>query len=162
MTQQPTRFFFDECLSKPVVESQITQSLRLYGSDAEVAHLLSKFEKQTPDSVWIPQLANEGGWVIITADRGRHSKKSEKLPLICRAYGVSHVLLSAKLHSRNMHKKALAIDSSWDGLFAAGSAPKGCGYLLHLTSQDNFRLKPLGDAPRPEGVEKQKKFFEMD
>lgn len=162
MTQQPVRFFFDECLSKPVVENQITQSLRLYGSDADVAHLLSKFKSQTPDGVWVPKLANEGGWIVISTDRGKHSKKSEKLPLICRAYGVSHVLLSGKLHSRNMYTKALAIEASWDGLLAAGLAPQGSGHLLHLTSQGNFKLKPLDDATRPEEVTKQQKFFETD
>ena len=162
MTQQPVRFFFDECLSKPVVEREITQSSRLYGSDADVAHLLSKFESQTPDRVWVPQLATEGGWIVISTDRGRHSKKSEKLPLICRAYGVSHVLLSGKLHSRNMYTKALAIEASWEGLFAAGAAPQGSGYLLHLTGQGNFNLKPLGDTTRPEGVAKQTKLFETE
>lgn len=163
MTQQPVRFFFDECLSKPIVESQITPSLRLYGSDAEVAHLFSKFEPQTADSVWIPKLADEGGWIVISADRGINSKKSEKLPLICKSLGVSHVLLSAKLHSRNMYTKAIAIEASWDGLIAIGSAPLGSGYLLHLTGRGhNFKLKPLGDSPHPEDVTKQKKLFETD
>ena len=50
----PVRFFFDECLSKPIVENDLVRSLRLYGSDAEIAHLLTKFPQGCKDPVWIP------------------------------------------------------------------------------------------------------------
>ena len=100
---QPARFLFDECLSRPAVERQICDLLHLYGVDAEIAHLLSKFPPATPDKEWIPEIAKQGGWIIVTSDRGTHSRKDERLPMICRDFGVTHVLLSGSLHRRNTY-----------------------------------------------------------
>jgi hypothetical protein len=142
---QPIRFFFDECLSHLVVERQIRDSLQLYGADAEVAHLFSKFDKGTPDKVWVPELRAEGGWIVISADRGSHSKKDERLPLICRELDVTHVLLSASLHRRDMHYKFLAISTCWGSLIDAASYPPGTGFSISLHGE-RFCFKKLSDA----------------
>lgn len=64
----PARFFFDECLSRPVVERDLARSLELYGSTAEIAHLLTKFGTGgIADRVWVPALAQETGWIVLTA-----------------------------------------------------------------------------------------------
>ena len=36
--------------------------------DHEVVHLREKFAADTADDVWIPALAKEGGWVIVSGD----------------------------------------------------------------------------------------------
>ena len=151
---QPVRFLFDECISRLAVECQIRGSLQLYGADAEVAHLFSKFEPSTLDKDWIPALAKEGGWIIITADRGTHSRKDERLPAICRDFDVTHVLLSAALHRRNMYYKALAINSCWPGLLDAATHPPGTGFSISIRGK-HFRFAKVTDAqpdryaPRP-------------
>jgi hypothetical protein len=143
---QPARFFFDECLSRPVVENDLIRSLRLFGSQAEVAHLLTKFGcGGVQDRVWVPVLAKETSWIVVTADQGKQSKKSEKLPLICRAYGVTHVMLSRGLHKRNMFYKALAIESLWEKLLATADVERGAGYRITM-SGEHFRLM-LASAP---------------
>lgn len=136
----PVRFFFDECLSRPVVECDLVRSLSLYGSSAEVAHLLTKFGGGgVKDPVWVPVLAQESGWIVITCDQGIKSKKSEKLPLICRSFGVTHVTLSRGLHKRNMFYKSLAISSLWGKLHALSDEPRGAGYRISMNGA-NFRL----------------------
>jgi hypothetical protein len=141
------RFFFDECLSRPVVEGDLVRSLALYGSTVEVAHLLTKFGSSgVKDIEWIPALARETGWIVITADQGRNSKKSEKLPLICRAFGVTHVMLSRALHRRNMFHKALAISTLWEKLHQLGDKPRGAGYRINMAGE-GFRLVGVTDAP---------------
>ncbi|MCC6123349.1 MAG: hypothetical protein IT426_00130 [Pirellulales bacterium] len=143
---QPIRFFFDECISHLIVEQQIRDSLQLYGADAEVAHLFSKFPSGTPDSQWIPELSKEGGWIVISADRGINSRAGEKLPIICHEFNLTHVMLSRGLHKRTMYYKALAIESSWFGLISAASEPPGTGFMLSMTGQQAFRLKKVSDA----------------
>lgn len=148
---QATRFLFDECLGRPVVERQIKDSLRLYGSDAELAHLFSKFPMGAKDTEWIPAIAQEGGWIVVTADRGKHSKKDEKLPYICREFGVSHVMLSSGLHRRTMYYKYLAISSCWSALLDVGSHPPGTGFSLGMHGDKKFRFRktmdPIADNP---------------
>jgi len=146
---QPLRFFFDECLSHLVVERQIRDSLQLYGADAEIAHLFNKFNRGTPDKVWVPELSAEGGWIVISADRGAHSRKDERLPLICRDLDVTHVLLSASLHRRDMHYKFSAINSCWKDLIDAASAPPGTGFSIGLRGA-GFCFKKLSDAKPPQ------------
>lgn len=142
---QPIRFFFDECLSHLVVERQIRDSLQLYGADAEVAHLFGKFSEGMPDAKWIPELSKEGGWIVISSDRGTHSRKDERLPLICRELDVTHVLLSASLHRRNMYYKSLAITTCLPSLIDAASYPPGTGFSLSLRNE-RFCFKKLNDA----------------
>ena len=146
----PIRFLFDECLGRPVVERQIVDSLKLYGADADVTHLCSKFPPGTKDIKWIPAIAQEGGWVVVTADRGKHSKKDEKLPYICRDFGVTHVTLSCGLHRRNMYYKYLAISSCWPALLDAASHPPGTGFSLSMyRGKFRFRktMEPLAEHP---------------
>lgn len=141
------RFFFDECLSRPVVETQITDSLRLYGSDAEVAHLLTKFGRQgVKDSEWVAQLAREGSWVVLSVDQGRRSKKSEKLPSICRAFGVTHVMLSSSIHRRNMYVKAMAIENHWEKLLGLAAVPRGTGYQIKISGKW-FKMEQSTEGP---------------
>lgn len=150
---QPIRFLFDECISRPAVETQVRQSLALYGAQATVAHFLGKYPMGTKDRVWIPEIAQEGGWIIVSMDRGRHSRKSERLPVICRAFRVTHVMLSPGLEKRNTYYRVLAVESCWQDLIAAGCAPPGTGFVLAMhqgRSSASFRLQRAQEALPPE------------
>jgi hypothetical protein len=146
---QPIRFLFDECISRPIVEAQVAQSIALYGADATVAHFLSRYPCGVKDPIWIPEIAKEGGWVIVSMDRGTHSKKSERLPIICRAFRVTHVMLSRGLEKRTMFYRATAIEACWPDLIAAAQEPPGTGYVLsmhHARSTVSFRFRKRTDA----------------
>ena len=146
---EPARFLFDECLARPVVENQVVQLFRLYGAENEVAHLFTKFDPGTKDEVWIPQLASEGGWIIITTDQGKQSKKGQKLPEICREFRVTHIMLSTKLHTRNMYTKVLAIQHCLPSIMDVVTSPPGSGFLLQLSGADKFCLKKRTEALPP-------------
>jgi hypothetical protein len=143
------RFLFDECLARPTVEGIIADSLRLHGAAAEVAHLLTKFPPGTADSIWIPEIAKEGGWVVITCDRGMHSRVGEKLPLICRHFCVTHVLMGPALSRRTMRWRAVAIQSVWDELIEVAAAPAGTGFALTMAGS-GFRLTKKTDPIPPD------------
>jgi hypothetical protein len=99
----------------------------------------------------VPALAREKGWIVITADQGIKSKKSEKLPLICRAFGVTHVMLSRGLHKRNMFYKALAISTYWEKLHALADEPCGAGYRISM-SGSGFQIVRTTEAPSPADI----------
>jgi len=85
---------FDECIGKPVME-QLRQAV---DPVARFIHVCDEFKSGALDNDWIPQIASRGGHVVITSDGGQHSKRTEKLPLICAEYGVTHVVMSGTLH----------------------------------------------------------------
>lgn len=87
-------------------------------------------------------LANESAeWVVITADRGVNSRRSQKLPLICRQYKIRHILFSGTLLSRGTlhHKQALV--SVWlDIIDFCSKAPGSCAKLGAQAGADMTRV----------------------
>lgn len=151
---EPIRFLFDECLlGRHTVERELTDSLALFGAEADLAHLFSKFASGTADSEWIPQIANEGGWIVVTCDRGKNSKKSEKLPLICRDLEVTHVVLSAAIQKRSAYCRVMAISACWRQLIAAADAPKGTGFAITMRiGKDgipSFQFRQTSESRQP-------------
>jgi hypothetical protein len=149
---QPIKFLFDECISWKVVEAQLESSVRLCEPSAIVAHLMRKFPPGTKDRDWIPQIADEGGWVIVSMDRGMHGKREERLPILCRSFLVTHVLLSPGLAKRNMYIRTLAIESCWPDLIEASHAPRGTTYSLQMRELKSgvvYRLVKTQDPPPP-------------
>ena len=97
----------------------------------EIRHLFEiAGEDERDDLVWVPKLANLG-CVVVSGDRGTHSKPCERLPRICRDQHVTHILLSAGMHD-NAHKfeKARAIIILWHEIIAACQDAPGSRYLI--------------------------------
>ncbi len=151
---QPIRFLFDECISWKVVEGQLAASLELYSPGAVLAHLRKKFTQGIKDRVWIPQIAEEGGWIIISMDRGKHSNVPDRLPLICQQFHVTHATLSGGLAKRSMYFRATAIEACWPALVSAGSEPSGTGFRLSMKESASgvvsFRLQKIYSPSPPD------------
>ncbi|HEX4607852.1 MAG TPA: hypothetical protein VH092_06585, partial [Urbifossiella sp.] len=145
------RYLFDECIGWPVAE----EISRLSGSKATFAHIVQYFGAEgTPDRVWVPQLAAEKSWVVITSDGGKQSRKGDKLPAICLAHDLTHVVLAPSLHALGTKDKVAALLSLWSEIEMVGSNPLYCRYSLRVKDQRgsratlSFQLKPVGE-PRP-------------
>lgn len=144
MTRVP-KFLLDECLPKGIV-AVAASALQLIDASADVAHLLDKFPAGTPDRLWVPTIADEGEWVVITADRGSQSNIEDKLPLVCRQLRVVHVLLSAGIHKRTAFFKGLAISHCAQQLLDASSAAAGTGFSISMLGR-GFQMKRIWEPP---------------
>ena len=81
-----------------------------FGTDkVELKHIRDFQLNGTPDEQWIPELAAKDGWIVITADRGKQGGATEKLPRICAAHGVTHVILSSAVHHQKTMSKIISI-----------------------------------------------------
>lgn len=69
MPEPRDTFFLDNCLSPQLVEG-----LKVFGENVE--HLRNGFPPNTPDTVWIPEVARRG-WVLVTRDKHIRSKSLE-------------------------------------------------------------------------------------
>ena len=132
------RVLFDECISKPAVEAMI-KPLKFGDTDFEVGHVLDVFGSGAKDTDWIPKAAADK-WAVVTADRGKKSRISEKLPLLCEAYGVPHVLMAPGFSKLNMKFRILKVMELWDEIVAASLGPAGARYSLRLNSSGSVRL----------------------
>ena len=94
------------------------------------AHVAKYFEAGRKDNEWIPAIASEGNWIVISSDRGRRANDGGKLPALCVQYKVTHVLLSAKLHAKSSQIKRAAFVLVWPQIVATHSAVPGSRFIL--------------------------------
>jgi len=144
VTNDQPKYLFDECA--------------LSARSAIVEHKLRFHDHGEGiwDEVWIPEAAEEG-WIVISADRGRKGgrKKGEKLPRVCRNYGVTHVLMSGGMMKRRQFDKVLSILSVWYDLLDTAAAPPGTQFMLEPSSRGRAILRRKepqanpGDPPPP-------------
>ena len=103
------------------------------------------------DQEWVPKLRAEG-WVVISADRGKQCGGA-KLPQVCAAHEVTHVLLSSALHQMQQFEKMRAILSCWPQLCQLHQEPNGTRFRLRLSQDRNKAIlepfkKPTGTTAR--------------
>lgn len=123
----PPRFLFDECLSRPAV-AELTTIKQI--QSASLVDLLGR--QGALDSEWIPRIAAEGRWVVITADGGKQRSRGGKLPRICREQGVTHVIVSSKIHAMRTQEKLEILLKVWDQIERVAEAPPGTRFKLRF------------------------------
>ncbi len=131
MSTPARRLLFDECIGKPVM----TKLRGLIPVEIELQHLADKFAKGDKDEDWIPRLGTEGGWVVITSDAGRNSKKGQKLPELCLIHRVTHVILSGTLNQKSTLEKINSIAAAWSFFEDVFSSPQGSRYFMRLRTR---------------------------
>lgn len=141
------KLLFDECVGRAVLP-KITEFLGISENPPELSHVLQFQEQGVHDEDWIPQIAEER-WIVVTADRGRRGKQSkgEKLPLVCRQFGVTHVMLSSSIHHKSNFDKIRILLEVWPGIIDLVNAPRGSGYLLRLTTAGHAQLVQVYAPP---------------
>lgn len=98
-----------------------------------VDFVVKRFGAGTKDQVWIPKIAGEG-WIILSSDRAKRSG-GPKLPMICSAYRVTHLLLSTALHEKKQFEKAIIILKMWDEIEKLKDAPAGSRHHLLIRNR---------------------------
>ncbi|MFH1108521.1 MAG: hypothetical protein V1790_04885 [Planctomycetota bacterium] len=151
---KPIRLLFDECIGKPIME-QLAQAVQYSHEDIEFKHLLDFQSQGIPDSDWIPQKANEG-WILISTDRGKKTGAGgaghgKALPMLCRRFGMTHVLLSAKVHAKKQFDKMRAILDVWDDLVRVIDAEPGSQFLIRMGPKHAVLERRNVPEPTPQG-----------
>jgi hypothetical protein len=123
---QPVKLLLDECLGRPLV-LDINKMLSWDTPAPTIHHLTNYFTPGALDPDWIPKVAGEG-WIILTADRGKKGK--DKLPSICSAYKVTHILMGNSVMKLKQYQKANAIISVWEKIKECNDAPKGSRFIM--------------------------------
>jgi hypothetical protein len=62
------RILFDECVGRPHVDALRGRLT----TNVELVHISTYYREGVKDTEWIPRIAAEPGWVVMTADRGTH------------------------------------------------------------------------------------------
>lgn len=135
----PVTILFDECVTLPAIRALLATT-DLDPTPTTIEHILDKFPRGTLDSVWVPQIAKESP-IVVTADRGLRSSKGGKLPALCEAFGVTHVVLSGALSQWPGFAKVRAILGNWDDIVQTANAPRGSRFSLTSVNSRRFQAK---------------------
>jgi hypothetical protein len=137
---------------------QLAKMLDLASSDVQLGHAIAMGFGATPDLEWIPKIARDG-WVIVSGDRGKHSRLADRLPIICAHYRVTHILLSPAINKRTGMFKLQAIMSVWSDILETCSAPPGTGYSLRIGPSGRAALVHKSDPPAAPPPKTQRTFL---
>lgn len=108
----------------------------------EVVHLRDKFKPNAKDPEWLESIRSEGGWIVISGDRGKMCAV-DRLPIICQALKITHVLTSATIQSNGYPATKQAIASTWREIVALASYPAGTKGVLRYHSDRNQKVRPV-------------------
>lgn len=143
------RFLFDENTGAPFVTALrgIVQLDKRH--PVEVGHTNALFGRGAKDADWIPKVV-DGGWIVISEDRGMNSGSGDKLPVLCVQSGVTHVLvMPAILKNGGQFEKMRAVLAVWPKLLALIAAAPGTRLKLKYANSERsaFRLEEAKPAP---------------
>ena len=130
------KLFFDECVSSPRLARELTEFYRDAegNSSVEIVLLQQKFKSGESDENWLKKLKDEGDWIVITKDKG-HST-GPKLPVICPALGITHVVMSKGIDHAGFEAQKQAYADVWPFLRLAVGLPRGTRIQLRYTNTE--------------------------
>lgn len=119
------KIFLDECVAHPIAARLLHYYTPAYPS-LKVRHLFEEYRAKRCDSVWVPSLAQQGGWIVVTKDRGKHSAIDKpRLPELCVEYKVTCVAFTGKLGQAKATEIQEAIDEVMRNIEPIYAAPQG-------------------------------------
>jgi len=148
-----TRFLFDENTGAPFVNVLRSIAPLDKKHTVEIAHTVERFGLSAKDREWVPKLEQED-WIVISEDRGMHSSRGDKLPVLCWQYNVTHVLvLPALLKNGGQFEKLRALLAMWPRLLLLPNEQRGSRWKLKYANPERtqFRLdlKPMAPFQVP-------------
>lgn len=141
----PHRFLFDECIGRRAMLSLAA----LVGTPVWFEHLTVLRGSGDQDPDWIPVFAAEGGWVLITTDAGRQSKKTEKLPALCAIHGLTHLILSPTIHRLKEPNKVELLVQFWLQIERLHLAEPGTRFNLQYVTRKGRGIPTVAIVPSP-------------
>jgi len=107
----------------------------------QVVHLKQKFPENTPDDVWLPKLAGEGDWVIVSGDFKITTNPQNREAL--RASGLTTFILKKGWINHTPWEQAWRLVKWWPRIIAAAeSIQQGLVYAVPVNPSS--KLRPLG------------------
>jgi hypothetical protein len=132
VSDQRLRLFLDECCSSRLVDD-LKEFFALDYPDTEIIHLSKSFPRGTDDSVWLSKIDPE--WIVVTQDKGRAARN--KLPLICQAMSITHVVFTAAVITSGYSVQKAALAACWEQLFLLRNLPGGTCVKLGLENKSS-------------------------
>lgn len=147
MTSLQHLFLIDECLPPLLKTVYLDPHLGLSATKAKVEHFVEKFGRngRWTDPKWVPFIARDPKWVVISADFGSKSTKLECIRCLCRTHKVRLIWLTNAVKERSLEFYGPQILGHWQRVLQVAAGP--CG------TQSRFRMSSDGSRAQFDVVE---------
>lgn len=152
------KFLFDECALGVPALAAIRNVLKFNPQTAELDHVISRFGAGAKDDDWIPTAAIEG-WIVVTADSGRHKSRGGKLPLLCEQFGVTHIVMSTAVNKLSSFGRQRAIIDNWEAMVGVADEPRGSRFSLRMVGSQGRTTLVFVKCPEPGTGKVQQELF---
>jgi len=142
----PQKFLLDECVSLPIVAA-LRKHVDTLPVPAHLFHIIELGMNAQSDEDWIPKIAEEG-WVVISGDKGKGGlRKGQKLKAICASFGVTHILVSAKIQERKVAEKIELFKAAWEMIAATSESEPGTRFSMRFDNAGDIILQKMRIFP---------------
>lgn len=155
MTSIRHRLLIDECLPPKLITAYLKSHIGLSGDGVDAVHIKVYLGGGKKDPEWVPKIAKDRRWCVLSEDRGSHSARHDALPIVCFEYGVTLIRLSSPVVKKKITFYGPQILANWPSIMGALRGPKGAQYLLrqHNTRSTDTHLQAVR-APNGFTIEK--------
>lgn len=115
------KFLLDNNLPPALARAMNELTDREWSGAHSVIHLREKFHESTADPEWIPQLASEDDWVVVTHDRFTKGLEREVL----RRAGLKVFMLDASWKDHRFWEKAVQLCRWWPRIVEQSEGIRG-------------------------------------
>ena len=131
------RFFIDNCLSHCHAQALHALSQK---DGHQVVHLSEKFRRNAPDEEWIPQLASEGDWILVSGDVQIYKNRTRRA--VWKSAGLTRFFLKGNWQNQTLWVQAHWLVRWWPKIIeVAGAVKKGSAFAV--PSKPPGKLEPL-------------------
>lgn len=142
------KIFFDACVSPKFARDLVPFLERAGIHFEECIHHHDRYAEGTTDSEWLKEL-DDGEWLVVTADAGKRCG-GDKLPKICNALGITHIVFSSYIHNMKMTEKWKAFSAVAHNIPLLHQLPKGSQVKLMIEKRkggvEDYCLKVGGKS----------------
>jgi hypothetical protein len=136
--------------------NEIARVVALSHDGCEFKHIKEFQQQGIVDEKWVPDIAKDKCWIIISADRSKQKSKGEKLRTVCKRHDVTLVELSQKIHHLPTTQKIGIILTIWPDLMKVAGAPPGTRFLIRFKGSKPGGPIIIQTDPPPTESEKDK------
>lgn len=122
MTLRP-KLLIDVCVAPRASDKIVNFYTHIYPS-LRIVPLIEIYRQNRSDAVWVKSLALEGGWIVVSADKGKDRKKP-RLPQLCRDYRVTCVIMSSSLQNKGSATHQEVLHAILENIMPIYKAPGG-------------------------------------
>lgn len=139
----------DENLPEMLVTKYIEPHLSVSNDGVRAVHFRTKFgpNGRWKDQDFVPKIAEDRRWVVLSADRGQKSKTFDALPLLCLNHHVTLIHVSSNVVGMGLSYYGAQIIGNWLPLVQAFKALKGSQFSLKNRSKRQSATLVLSECP---------------